>query len=179
MGSRNTTSVCQLQYRFVGALAVKPSGLSFEQAMQTRASSHSNSTIRGLMYRPQKKRLRLGISRRQGSSCFARGVRCETYGVKSTIEDMACWVRSNRIPVISTTKHFSKGYNWHNLLLANRRYVSGPGLGNAGLAGNPDSIINGSGNKIALAARPEKRLRPQLLQYAHHGYIKQGNRRIW
>ncbi len=92
---------------------------------------------------------------------------------------MARWVQSNLNPLISLRKRFNKGYNWHNLAMANRRYVSGPGLGNAGLAGKPDIIINGSDNKIALAARPVKRLRPQLLQYAHHGYIKRGRRRIW
>lgn len=44
---------------------------------------------------------------------------------------------------------------------------------------NPDIIVNGSDNKIALAARPVKRLRPQLLQYAHHGCIKRGVGGFW
>lgn len=39
---------------------------------------------------------------------------------------------------------------------------------------NPDIIINGSDNKIALAARPVKPITPQLLQYAHHGFYKTG-----
>ncbi|MFP1461623.1 serine hydrolase [Escherichia coli] len=43
-----------------GALAVKPSGLSFEQAMQTRVFQPLKLTIRGLMYRPQKKRITPG-----------------------------------------------------------------------------------------------------------------------
>ncbi len=92
---------------------------------------------------------------------------------------MARWVQSNLKPLISMRKYFNKGYNWHNLATGNRRYVSGSGLGNAGLAGKSYIIINGSDNKIALAARPVKPLRPQLLQYAHHGYIKRGRPAIW
>ncbi len=79
--------------------------------------------------------------------------------------------------MISTTKHFSKG-----IQLAQSRYwqtgdmYQGLGWEMLDWPVNPDSIINGSGNKIALAARPVKAITPppQLLQYAHHGYIKQG-----
>ncbi len=82
----------------------------------------------------------------------------EAYGVKSTIEDMARWVQSNLKPLDITEKTLQQGDTTGTIsLLANRRYVSGPGLGNAGLARvNPDIIINGSDNKIALAARPRK-----------------------
>lgn len=99
----------------------------------------------------------------------------ETYGVKSTIEDMACWVRSNMNPRDINDKTLQQG-----IQLAQSRYwqtgdmYQGLGWEMLDLPVNPDSIINGSGNKIALAAHPVKRLRPQLLQYAHHGYIKQG-----
>ncbi len=60
----------------------------------------------------------------------------ETYGVKSTIEDMACWVRSNMNPRDINDKTLQQGDTTGTIsLLANRRYVSGSGLGNAGLAG--------------------------------------------
>ncbi|STI20237.1 beta-lactamase [Escherichia coli] len=60
----------------------------------------------------------------------------EAYGVKSTIEDMARWVRSNMNPRDINDKTLQQGIQLAPIsLLANRRYVSGPGLGNAGLAG--------------------------------------------
>lgn len=99
----------------------------------------------------------------------------EAYGVKSTIEDMARWVQSNLKPLDITEKTLQQG-----IQLAQSRYwqtgdmYQGTGWEMLDWPVNPDIIINGSDNKIALAARPVKRLRPQLLQYAHHGYIKRG-----
>ena len=60
----------------------------------------------------------------------------EAYGVKSTIEDMARWVQINLKPLDINEKTLQQRDTTGTIsLLANRRYVSGPGLGNAGLAG--------------------------------------------
>ncbi len=59
-GLRNTTSVCQRQYWVVRCTGGEPSGLSFEQAMQTRVFQPLKLLIRGLMCRPQKKRITPG-----------------------------------------------------------------------------------------------------------------------
>ncbi len=60
----------------------------------------------------------------------------EAYGVKSTIEDMARWVQSNLKPLDIKGENTSTRDTTGTIsLLANRRYVSGSGLGNAGLAG--------------------------------------------
>ncbi len=87
---------------------------------------------------------------------------------------MARWVRSNESRDIND-KTLQQG-----IQLAQSRYwqtgdmYQGLGWEMLDWPVNPDSIINGSGNKIALAAHPVKAITPQLLQYAHHGYIKQG-----
>ncbi|MFP1461624.1 hypothetical protein ACLB1E_02155 [Escherichia coli] len=59
----------------------------------------------------------------------------EAYGVKSTIEDTARWVQINLKPLDINEKTLQQGIQLAPSLPANRRYVSGSGLGNAGLAG--------------------------------------------
>lgn len=93
---------------------------------------------------------------------------------------MARWVQSNLKPFDINEKILQQG-----IQLAQSRYwqtgdmYQGLGWEMLDWPVNPDIIINGSDNKIALAARPVKPITPQLLQYAHHGYIKRGDRRIW
>ncbi|WP_267810341.1 serine hydrolase [Escherichia coli] len=85
----------------------------------------------------------------------------EAYGVKSTIEDMARWVRSNMNPRDINDKTLQQG-----IQLAQSRYwqtgdmYQGLGWEMLDWPVNPDSIINGSGNKIALAAHPVKAITP-------------------
>lgn len=85
----------------------------------------------------------------------------ETYGVKSTIEDMACWVRSNMNPRDINDKTLQQG-----IQLAQSRYwqtgdmYQGLGWEMLDWPVNPDIIVNGSDNKIALAARPVKAITP-------------------
>lgn len=85
----------------------------------------------------------------------------EAYGVKSTIEDMARWVQSNLPPLDINEKTLQQG-----IQLAQSRYwqtgdmYQGLGWEMLDWPVNPDSIINGSDNKIALAARPVKAIKP-------------------
>nr|APO31737.1 Beta-lactamase [uncultured bacterium] len=159
-----------------GALAVKPSGLSFEQAMQTRVFQPLKLNHTWINVPPaEEKNYAWGYREGKAVHVSPGALDAETYGVKSTIEDMACWVRSNMNPRDINDKTLQQG-----IQLAQSRYwqtgdmYQGLGWEMLDWPVNPDSIINGSGNKIALAARPVKAITPQLLQYAHHGYIKQG-----
>ena len=85
----------------------------------------------------------------------------ETYGVKSTIEDMACWVRSNMNHRDINDKTLQQG-----IQLAQSRYwqtgdmYQGLGWEMLDWPVNPDIIVNDSDNKIALAARPVKAITP-------------------
>lgn len=85
----------------------------------------------------------------------------EAYGVKSTIEDMARWVQSNLKPLDINEKILQQG-----IQLAQSRYwqtgdmYQGLGWEMLDWPVNPDIIINGSDNKIALAARPVKPITP-------------------
>ncbi len=81
--------------------------------------------------------------------------------MKSTIEDMARWVQSNLKPLDINEKTLQQG-----IQLAQSRYwqtgdmYQGLGWEMLDWPVNPDIIINGSDNKIALAARPVKPITP-------------------
>nr|AMJ36788.1 beta-lactamase [uncultured bacterium] len=120
-----------------GALAVKPSGLSFEQAMQTRVFQPLKLTHTWINV-PSAEEKNYAWGYREGKAVHVSpgALDAEAYGVKSTIEDMARWVQSNLKPLDITEKTLQARDTTGTIsLLANRRYVSGPGLGNAGLAG--------------------------------------------
>ncbi|XPE51962.1 hypothetical protein ACNKHX_26430 [Shigella flexneri] len=106
-------------------------GSGFEQAMQnTVLRATQTQPIRGLMYRPQKKRITLGTSREGKAVHVLPGaLDAETYGVKSTIEDMACSVRSNMNPRDINDKTLQQGIDRHNLATGKRPDVSGPWAG--------------------------------------------------
>lgn len=145
-----------------GALAVKPSGLSFEQAMQTRVFQPLKLNHTWINVPPaEEKNYAWGYREGKAVHVSPGALDAETYGVKSTIEDMACWVRSNMNPRDINDKTLQQG-----IQLAQSRYwqtgdmYQGLGWEMLDWPVNPDSIINGSGNKIALAAHPVKAITP-------------------
>ncbi len=113
-----------------GALAVKPSGLSFEQAMQTRVFQPLKLTHTWINV-PSAEEKNYARGYREGKAVHVSpgALDAEAYGVKSTIEDMARWVQSNLKPLDITEKTLQQRDTTGTIsLLANRRYVSGPGL---------------------------------------------------
>lgn len=145
-----------------GALAVKPSGLSFEQAMQTRVFQPLKLNHTWINVPPaEEKNYAWGYREGKAVHVSPGALDAEAYGVKSTIEDMACWIRSNMNPRDINDKTLQQG-----IQLAQSRYwqtgdmYQGLGWEMLDWPVNPDSIINGSGNKIALAARPVKAITP-------------------
>ena len=145
-----------------GARAVKPSGLSFEQAMQTRVFQPLKLTHTWINV-PSAEEKNYAWGYREGKAVHVSpgALDAEAYGVKSTIEDMARWVQSNLKPLDITEKTLQQG-----IQLAQSRYwqtgdmYQGLGWEMLDWPVNPDIIINGSDNKIALAARPVKAITP-------------------
>ncbi|HHO9604149.1 TPA: CMY2/MIR/ACT/EC family class C beta-lactamase [Escherichia albertii] len=145
-----------------GALVVKPSGLSFEQAMQTRVFQPLKLTHTWINV-PSAEEKNYAWGYREGKAVHVSpgALDAEAYGVKSTIEDMARWLQSNMNPQEIKDKTLQQGIQ----LAQSRYWQSGDmyqGLGWEMLDWpvNPDIIINGSDNKIALAARPVKAITP-------------------
>lgn len=145
-----------------GALAVKPSGLSFEQAMQTRVFQPLKLNHTWINVPPaEEKNYAWGYREGKAVHVSPGALDAEAYGVKSTIEDMARWVQSNLKPLDINEKTLQQG-----IQLAQSRYwqtgdmYQGLGWEMLDWPVNPDSIINGSDNKIALAARPVKAITP-------------------
>ena len=95
----------------------------------------------------------------------------EAYGVKSTIEDMARWVQINLKPLDINEKTLQQG-----IQVAQSRYwqtgdmYQGLGWEMLDWPVNPDIIVNGSDNKIALAARPVKAITPPTPAGATGGF---------
>ena len=141
-----------------GALAVKPSGLSFEQAMKTRVFQPLKLNHTWINV-PSAEEKNYAWGYREGKAVHVSpgALDAEAYGVKSTIEDMARWVQSNLKPLDINEKTLQQG-----IQLAQSRYwqtgdmYQGLGWEMLDWPVNPDIIINGSDNKIALAARPVK-----------------------
>ncbi|EPF4174179.1 BlaEC family class C beta-lactamase [Escherichia albertii] len=145
-----------------GALAVKPSGLSFEQAMKTRVFQPLKLNHTWINV-PSAEEKNYAWGYREGKAVHVSpgALDAEAYGVKSTIEDMARWVQSNLKPLDINEKILQQG-----IQLAQSRYwqtgdmYQGLGWEMLDWPVNPDIIINGSDNKIALAARPVKPITP-------------------
>ncbi|HBL6746604.1 TPA: BlaEC family class C beta-lactamase [Escherichia coli] len=145
-----------------GALAVKPSGLSFEQAMKTRVFQPLKLNHTWINV-PSAEEKNYAWGYREGKAVHVSpgALDAEAYGVKSTIEDMARWVQSNLKPLDINEKTLQQG-----IQLAQSRYwqtgdmYQGLGWEMLDWPVNPDIIINGSDNKIALAARPVKPITP-------------------
>ncbi len=100
MGSEGTQRLyANSSIGLFGALAVKPSGLSFEQAMQTRVFQPLKLNHTWINVPPaEEKNYARGYREGKAVHVSPGALDAETYGVKSTIEDMACWVRSNMNP---------------------------------------------------------------------------------
>lgn len=139
-----------------GLLAVKPSGLSFEQAMQQRVLTplkldHTFISV------PQKEQKRYAWGYRDGKPVRVSPgmLDAEAYGVKSSIKDMARWMQANMDPQQVEDKTLQQA-----LELAQTRFYrtaalyQGLGWEMLDWPGQAAMTEKGADNKVALGAQP-------------------------
>ena len=137
-----------------GSLAVKPSGLNFEQAMNKRVFSPLKLTNTWINV-PQQKGKHYAWGYRDGKAVRVSPgmLDAEAYGVKSSIVDMARWVQVNMTPAEVKDETLRMG-----LTLAQSRYwqvgdmYQGLGWEMLNWPVNAKTVVKGSDNKVALAA---------------------------
>ncbi|MGB7803887.1 CMY2/MIR/ACT/EC family class C beta-lactamase [Buttiauxella sp.] len=145
-----------------GALAVKPSGLSFEEAMSKRVFQPLNLSHTWIKV-PTSEQSHYAWGYRDGKAVHVSPgmLDAEAYGVKSTIEDMASWVQANMKPEDVDDKTLQQGIE-----LAQSRYwrigsmYQGLGWEMLNLPVEANTLINGSDNKVALAAQKAVAIEP-------------------
>lgn len=145
-----------------GALAVKPSGMRFEQAMTERVFKPLKLTHTWINV-PKTQAQNYAWGYRDGKAVHVSPgmLDAQAYGVKTNIEDMAFWVMANMTPDIVDDASLKQG-----IALAQTRYWHAgtlyQGLGWEMLNWPVDAktIVNGSDNKVALAPLPVKEINP-------------------
>lgn len=139
-----------------GALAVKPSGLSFEEAMTERVFQPLNLSHTWIKV-PASEERNYAWGYRDGKAVHVSPgmLDSEAYGVKSTITDMASWMQANMQPDLVGDKTLRQGIE-----LAQSRYwrvgnmYQGLGWEMLNWPVEAKTIVDGSDNKVALA--PQK-----------------------
>jgi CubicO group peptidase (beta-lactamase class C family) len=136
-----------------GALAVKPSGMSFEDAMSKRVFQPLNLSHTWIKV-PASEEHNYAWGYRDGKAVHVSPgmLDAEAYGVKTTIEDMARWVQANMVPEQVADKTLRQGIE-----LAQSRYwrmgsmYQGLGWEMLNWPIKSQVVIDGSDNKVALA----------------------------
>lgn len=145
-----------------GMLAVKPSGLSFEQAMTQRVLkplqlSHTWINV------PKSEEQHYAWGYREGKAVHVSPgmLDAEAYGVKTNIGDMAGWVMANMQPDSVKNASLKKG-----IALAQSRYwhvgsmYQGLGWEMLNWPVDAKTVVDGSDNKLALAPLPAAEVVP-------------------
>ncbi|MEW7313301.1 CMY2/MIR/ACT/EC family class C beta-lactamase [Buttiauxella gaviniae] len=147
-----------------GALAVKPSGLSFEEAMSRRVFQPLNLSHTWIKV-PAAEQNHYAWGYRNGRAVHVSPgiLDAEAYGVKTTIEDMASWVQANMKPDQVADKTLQQGIE-----LAQSRYwqigsmYQGLGWEMHTWPVDAKTLINGSDNKVALAPQKAVAIEPAV-----------------
>lgn len=160
-----------------GALAVKPSGMDFAQAMQTRVFqplklAHTWIRVPADAAGDYAWGYRNGTALRVSPGALD----AEAYGVKSSIEDMAAWLQANMQPAGVRSPSLRAG-----LTLAQSRYWQVgemyQGLGwemlNWPLAAK--TVVEGSENRVALSPQPATAIVPPAPRVAASWVHKTGS----
>jgi beta-lactamase class C/beta-lactamase class C CMY-2 len=147
-----------------GALAVKPSGMSFEQAMNQRVLQPLKLSHTWINVPPsENKDYAWGYRDGKAVRVSPGQLDAEAYGVKSSIEDMARWVLVNMNSDAVRGKTLQQG-----IRLAQSRYwragemYQGLGWEMLNWPVSADVVINGSDNRVALAAAPVMAVNPPV-----------------
>ncbi|WP_273431338.1 CMY2/MIR/ACT/EC family class C beta-lactamase [Chitinibacter tainanensis] len=145
-----------------GSLAVKPSGMDFEQAMIKRIF-HPLKLTHTWINIPQReeKYYAWGYRSEKAVHVSPGMLDAESYGVKSSIEDMARWVQINMTPTDVKDASLKVG-----IMLAQSRYwhvgdmYQGLGWEMLNWPVQAKTIIEGSDNKVALAPQSAIKISP-------------------
>ncbi|HAS1014771.1 TPA: MIR family cephalosporin-hydrolyzing class C beta-lactamase [Enterobacter roggenkampii] len=145
-----------------GALAVKPSGMSYEQAMTTRVFKPLKLDHTWINV-PKAEEAHYAWGYREGKAVHVSPgmLYAEAYGVKTNVKDMASWLIANMKPDSLHAPSLKQG-----IALAQSRYwrvgAMYQGLGWEMLNWPVDAktVVGGSDNKVALAPLPVAEVNP-------------------
>lgn len=145
-----------------GALAVKPSGMSYEQAMTTRVFKPLKLDHTWINV-PKAEEAHYAWGYREGKAVHVSPGMLDAgaYGVKTNVKDMASWVIANMKPDSLQAPSLKQG-----IALAQSRYwrvgAMYQGLGWEMLNWPVDAktVVGGSDNKVALAPLPVAEVNP-------------------
>ncbi|MBA7856466.1 CMY2/MIR/ACT/EC family class C beta-lactamase [Enterobacter cloacae complex sp. 2024EL-00215] len=145
-----------------GALAVKPSGMNFEQAMTERVFKPLKLTHTWI-HVPEAEEQHYAWGYRDGKAVHVSPgmLDAEAYGVKTSIKDMARWVMANMSSDAVSDTSLKQG-----IALAQSRYwrvgAMYQGLGWEMLNWPVDAktVVDGSDNNVALAPLPAVEIHP-------------------
>ena len=145
-----------------GALAVKPSGMSYEQAMTTRVFKPLKLDHTWINV-PKAEEAHYAWGYREGKAVHVSPgmLHAEAYGVKTNVKDMASWLIANMKPDSLHAPSLKQG-----IALAQSRYwrvgAMYQGLGWEMLNWPVDAktVVGGSDNKVALAPLPVAEVNP-------------------
>lgn len=147
-----------------GALMVKPSGKTFEEAMTERVFQPLKLTHTWIKVPASEEKLYAHGYRNGKPVRVSPGMLdAEAYGVKSSIKDMASWVQFNMSPERVTDKSLREGFE-----LAQSRYwragsmYQGLGWEMLNWPLKAETVIDGSDNKVALALTPVTAINPPV-----------------
>uniref|UniRef100_UPI003B50BDE3 cephalosporin-hydrolyzing class C beta-lactamase MIR-37 n=1 Tax=Enterobacter roggenkampii TaxID=1812935 RepID=UPI003B50BDE3 len=145
-----------------GALAVKPSGMSYEQAMTTRVFKPLKLDHTWINV-PKAEEAHYAWGYREGKAVHVSPgmLDAEAYGVKTNVKDMASWLIANMKPDSLHAPSLKQG-----IALAQSRYwrvgAMYQGLGWEMLNWPVDAktVVGGNDNKVALAPLPVAEVNP-------------------
>ena len=145
-----------------GALAVKPSGMSYEQAMTTRVFKPLKLDHTWINV-PKAEEAHYAWGYRDGKAVHVSPgmLDAEAYGVKTNVQDMASWVMVNMMPDSLQDSPLK-----HGIALAQSRYwrvgamYQGLGWEMLNWPVNAQTVVGGSDNKVALAPLPAREVNP-------------------
>lgn len=136
-----------------GALAVKPSGMNFEQAMTKRVFKPLKLDHTWINV-PKEEEAHYAWGYRDGKAIHVSPgmLDAEAYGVKTNIQDMASWLKANMNPDALSDSTLKQG-----IALAQSRYwrvgamYQGLGWEMLNWPVEAKTVVEGSDNKVALA----------------------------
>lgn len=145
-----------------GALAVKPSGMRFEQAMTERVLKPLNLNHTWINV-PKEEEQHYAWGYRDGKAVHVSPgmLDAEAYGVKTNVKDMASWVVANMAPDGVQDASLKQG-----MVLAQSRYwrtgsmYQGLGWEMLNWPVEAKTVVEGSDNKVALAPLPVAEVNP-------------------
>ncbi|MBG0622062.1 ACT family cephalosporin-hydrolyzing class C beta-lactamase [Enterobacter roggenkampii] len=145
-----------------GALAVKPSGMSYEQAMTTRVFKPLKLDHTWINV-PKAEEAHYAWGYRDGKAVHVSPgmLDAEAYGVKTNVQDMASWVMVNMMPDSLQDSPLK-----HGIVLAQSRYwrvgamYQGLGWEMLNWPVDAQTVVGGSDNKVALAPLPAREVNP-------------------